>query len=228
MRGVGPRERRGNRQGGLCGAARPLEAFSFAPSRIATRFALRLLRRVFESPQPPHIIHDTLRQKLAFQPLQRPADRLSLSYDNFWHGFGSVDGVRLWESPFILRAGRSDVNGALCRAHAAPSIASDLQQMWHPTHGGDLTPHFSSHSVQKSEILAQDVWRTPDEWIEWYKLTPLERWEETEKLWSQYMSMGGSLDPEPDSQSPFDFPELRGSRPIDGRSGLRVIRSGRI
>ncbi len=63
-----------------------------------------------------------------------------------------------------------------------------------------------------------------DEWQEWYLLTPLERWHETTKLWAQYLAQGGSLDPEPDSQSPFDFPELRSPRPVDGRPGLRVLR----
>ena len=67
-----------------------------------------------------------------------------------------------------------------------------------------------------------------DEWHEWYRLTPMERWRESEKLWAQYLAQGGSLDPEPDSQSPFDFPELRGARPVDGRAGLRVLRRGGI
>jgi len=67
-----------------------------------------------------------------------------------------------------------------------------------------------------------------DEWQEWFRLTPLERWRETTKLWAQYLAQGGSLDPEPDSQSPFDFPELRGARPVDGGAGLRVLRRGGI
>jgi hypothetical protein len=54
------------------------------------------------------------------------------------------------------------------------------------------------------------------EWQEWFRLTPLERWHESSKLWAQYLAQGGSLDPEPDSQSPFDFPELRGTRAVDG------------
>jgi hypothetical protein len=65
-----------------------------------------------------------------------------------------------------------------------------------------------------------------DEWQEWFRLGPLERWNESMKLWAQYLAQGGSLDPEPDSQSPFNFPELQGSRPVDGRSGLRVLRRG--
>lgn len=63
-----------------------------------------------------------------------------------------------------------------------------------------------------------------DEWLDWYRLTPQERWIETHKLWEFYLAMGGSLDPEPDTQSPFfpDFPP--GPAPADGRPGVRVIR----
>ncbi|MFM8726531.1 MAG: hypothetical protein ACKON9_15560, partial [Planctomycetaceae bacterium] len=43
-----------------------------------------------------------------------------------------------------------------------------------------------------------------DSWKEWYRLTPLERMRESMKLWRFYLEAGGSLDPEPDSQSPFD------------------------
>ena len=42
-----------------------------------------------------------------------------------------------------------------------------------------------------------------DEWAEWYRLTPVQRWLESEKLWQAYLALGGSLDPEPDTQSPF-------------------------
>jgi hypothetical protein len=42
-----------------------------------------------------------------------------------------------------------------------------------------------------------------EEWAEWYRLTPAERWRESEKLWQTYLQLGGSLDPEPDTQSPF-------------------------
>ncbi|MGO8766318.1 MAG: hypothetical protein ACLQSR_14420 [Limisphaerales bacterium] len=40
-------------------------------------------------------------------------------------------------------------------------------------------------------------------WAEWYRLTPVQRWQESEKLWQVYLALGGSLDPEPDPQSPF-------------------------
>lgn len=43
------------------------------------------------------------------------------------------------------------------------------------------------------------------EWLEWYRLTPQERWRESMKLWEIFRLFGGSSDPEPDSQSPFYF-----------------------
>lgn len=42
-----------------------------------------------------------------------------------------------------------------------------------------------------------------EEQAECYSLTPMERWRESAKLWEMFLSMGGSLDPEPDTQSPF-------------------------
>ncbi|MDQ2732663.1 MAG: hypothetical protein M3Y56_13475 [Armatimonadota bacterium] len=71
-------------------------------------------------------------------------------------------------------------------------------------------------------IQPEDLW--PDEWVEWFYLTPQQRWEESSKLWDIYLSLGGSLDPEPDPQSPFydaaDWSEIA----ADGRPGLRAIR----
>ena len=66
------------------------------------------------------------------------------------------------------------------------------------------------------------------EWREWYGLTPIERWAESEKLWAHYLAVGGSLDPEPDTQSPFFDPEARGSMPADGRTGVRFLRRGGV
>jgi hypothetical protein len=64
----------------------------------------------------------------------------------------------------------------------------------------------------------------PDEQREWYQLTPQERWEISQELWQTFLTLGGSLDPEPDTQSPFFDPSNKTSRPIDGGTGLRVIR----
>ena len=67
-----------------------------------------------------------------------------------------------------------------------------------------------------------------DEWADWYKMKPIERWNESQKLWVFYIQAGGSLDPEPDSQSPFDF--IYAPRPafVDGRPGLRLVRRSGI
>ena len=63
-----------------------------------------------------------------------------------------------------------------------------------------------------------------DEPDEWAAMTPQERWAESAKLWEFYLAMGGSLDPEPDSQSPFDFEELQRAVPPVRRPGLHPVR----
>ena len=67
-----------------------------------------------------------------------------------------------------------------------------------------------------------------EEQAEWYSLTPMERWRESSKLWEVYLAMGGSLDPEPDTQSPFFDPSAPSSRLVDGWPGLRVVRRGGV
>jgi hypothetical protein len=67
-----------------------------------------------------------------------------------------------------------------------------------------------------------------EEWLDWYRMTPAERWSESLKLWSFYLQVGGSLDPEPDSQSPFDDAFTSRSVSLDGRAGVRLIRRGGI
>jgi hypothetical protein len=67
-----------------------------------------------------------------------------------------------------------------------------------------------------------------EEWAEWYRLTPLERFAESMKLWDAYLALGGSLEPEPDTQSPFfDADEWSASAP-HGRSSVRVLRRGGV
>ena len=43
-----------------------------------------------------------------------------------------------------------------------------------------------------------------DEVLEWYRMTPQERWQESLRLWHTFRLLGGRLEPESDSQSPFD------------------------
>ena len=67
-----------------------------------------------------------------------------------------------------------------------------------------------------------------DEWAEWYQLKLVQRWLESERLWQTCLALGGSLDPEPDTQSPFFDPNAPSARPVDGRPGVRVIRRSRV
>ena len=66
----------------------------------------------------------------------------------------------------------------------------------------------------------------PEEWQEWLDLTPLERFRRSEVIFAHYLAMGGSLDPDPDPTSPFDFPEAWRPDVAHGRAGLRVVRRG--
>jgi hypothetical protein len=66
----------------------------------------------------------------------------------------------------------------------------------------------------------------PEEWQEWAKLTPLERFRGSEKIFAQYLAMGGSLDPDPDPTSPFYDPSEWHAGTAHGRAGLRVLRRG--
>jgi hypothetical protein len=63
-----------------------------------------------------------------------------------------------------------------------------------------------------------------EEWSEWYRLTPAERWRETEFLWGMFLALGGTLDPEPDLQSPFFDPTERHPSPADGRASVHTVR----
>jgi hypothetical protein len=68
----------------------------------------------------------------------------------------------------------------------------------------------------------------PDEWKDWLALTPIQRFAESEKLFAQYLTMGGSLDPDPDPQSPFYDPKTSSAGSAYGRAGMRVLRRGAI
>ncbi len=75
-------------------------------------------------------------------------------------------------------------------------------------------------------VKAEEV--VGEEWAEWYRLHPLERWRESEKLWQGYLMLGGTLDPEPDTQSPFFDPSASSPGPADGWPGLRIVRRSRV
>jgi hypothetical protein len=67
-----------------------------------------------------------------------------------------------------------------------------------------------------------------EEWAAWYRLSPVERWRESEKLWTVYFHLGGSLDPQPDTQSPFFDPRTQSTRSVNGRPGMRILRRSRV
>lgn len=41
------------------------------------------------------------------------------------------------------------------------------------------------------------------EWAAWWAMTPVERLEASHRQMTEYLALGGSLDPEVDTQSPF-------------------------
>jgi len=61
---------------------------------------------------------------------------------------------------------------------------------------------------------------------EWLLLTPQERWLESMKLWETFLALGGSLEPQPDTQSPFYFAETASTGIADGRAGDDSVRRG--
>lgn len=63
------------------------------------------------------------------------------------------------------------------------------------------------------------------EWLDWYHLSPAERWQHSTRLWETFLALGGSLEPEPDTESPFFDATSWRPAPPHGRSGVRVIRS---
>lgn len=67
-----------------------------------------------------------------------------------------------------------------------------------------------------------------EEWAAWYRLSPVERWRESEQLWQIYLHLGGSLDTEPDTQSPFFDQRAPRTRPSYGRPGMHILRRSRV
>jgi hypothetical protein len=63
-----------------------------------------------------------------------------------------------------------------------------------------------------------------EEWAEWYRLTPQERFQESMRRWDTYLALGGTLEPEPDTQSPFFDAEEWRKCACHGGPGVRVLR----
>ncbi len=54
----------------------------------------------------------------------------------------------------------------------------------------------------QNELLI-DAIEVDDEVLEWYALSPSDRFIESQKLWEVFVLFGGDYDPEPDTESPF-------------------------
>jgi hypothetical protein len=74
----------------------------------------------------------------------------------------------------------------------------------------------------------RDTLQDDPEVLAWWALTPAQRFRESATLWSTFLALGGSLEPEPDSQSPFYFAEASGSGAAHGRSGVHPVRRRRV
>jgi len=66
------------------------------------------------------------------------------------------------------------------------------------------------------------------ETAEWYRFTPQKRFVESQRLWANFLALGGTCDPEPDSQSPFYVPAEKGPGAAHGRPGLHPVRRRRV
>jgi len=80
--------------------------------------------------------------------------------------------------------------------------------------------------VKTEPVTGEDI--AGSEWAEWYRLSPEKRWQYTNLLWHEYIALGGSLDPEPDTQSPFFDAEEWREIVTHGRTSVRDIRRSGI
>jgi len=60
----------------------------------------------------------------------------------------------------------------------------------------------------KRNKLIIDTSMIEQEILEWYCMSPAERFVESQKLWEIFVLLGGNYDPEPDTQSPFNIYEI--------------------
>ena len=85
-----------------------------------------------------------------------------------------------------------------------------------------MANHFpSDERPERSPAMERCV---EEEVLEWYRMTPQQRWAESMRLWDTFYLLGGQLEPESDSQSPFYDAVARRGGPADGRPGLRALR----
>lgn len=129
--------------------------------------------------------------------------------------------------------------GSFSRIYGYLNIGSHFKCQRHPFLGENLrkvygrtsnrpTTGIAIHLVSAYIITMKISWRVEDEWLEWYRLTPADRWRESQKLWEFYLSSGGNLNSEPDSQSPFDPLYSQSESTLNGGAGVRPLRRSRV
>jgi hypothetical protein len=84
-----------------------------------------------------------------------------------------------------------------------------------------MTDRSAERRPLRSPAIEQSV---DPEVLDWYRLSPQERWTQSMRLWDTFQLLGGQLEPESDSQSPFYDAGARRGSPADGRPGVRSVR----
>ena len=59
------------------------------------------------------------------------------------------------------------------------------------------------YSLMVMVMVYKEEEKIEEEILDWYSLSPSERFIESLKLWEVFLLFGGDYDPEPDTQSPF-------------------------
>lgn len=81
-------------------------------------------------------------------------------------------------------------------------------------------------SLLKDKLFIESL--IDDEVLDWYSMSPAERFVESQKLWEVFILFRGNYDPEPDTQSPFHIFETYGRCPADRRTGKHSLRGSRV
>lgn len=89
--------------------------------------------------------------------------------------------------------------------------------------GKGQTGNILERSSGEGEFYPAELIYPPDV-LEFMALSPSQRVDHSAKLWEMYLTYGGSFDDDFDSQSPFFDPQAQYSSPVNGRSGVRLIR----
>lgn len=95
-----------------------------------------------------------------------------------------------------------------------------MNSLHHPARGGGDRERFPPPTLDDLDFALL----CGPEWAAWYRLTPAERWQESERLWDTFRDLGGTLGVEPDTHDPgFDADAWR-ALPAHGRAGVRALR----